>query len=211
MDQSTANKKPSGESWRNEPVQPKQKALLEFLKMPLPPTRGGAHNFIKAVFESPAGYAHQKVWKVARYQLHPDLYAPKLKKKLPVPKSPSLLGFLFKTALLLAVIFYIKNRYSEPAVSPSSTQEPIVTTPTVAVKHDPPPPAPKPKPASDIISLQNTDGRTVQARILALTKTTVLIRREDGQTFDLPLDQLTDDSKDRIDEYRTAKRTGLLK
>ena len=64
---------------------------------------------------------------------------------------------------------------------------------------------------SDILSLQSTDGRTVQAKILALTKTTVLIRREDGQTFDLPLEQLTADSRQRIQEYRTAKRTGLAK
>lgn len=71
--------------------------------------------------------------------------------------------------------------------------------------------APELKPGSDLLSLESTDGRTVQAKVLALTKTTVLIRREDGQTFDLPLDQLTDDSKRRIEEYRAAKRSGAVK
>ncbi|MCF7788197.1 MAG: hypothetical protein K9N47_18890 [Prosthecobacter sp.] len=217
MDNSTAAKNSSGESWRNEPIQPKQKAVLEFLKMPVPPTRGGASNLIKAVFEGPAGNSHQNLWEAAKYELHPDLYPPKPKKEIPTPKPPILFGYVVKAVLALAVIFYAMDRYHEysitqkPAVSPPPVNEPAAAAPTVAVKTDTPPPAPERKPVSAIIPLQSTDGRTVQAKILALTKTTVLIRREDGRTFDLPLDQLTADSKQRIEEYRTAKRTGLVK
>lgn len=217
MDQSTAANNTSSESWRNEPIQPKQKAVLEFLKMPVPPTRGGASNLIKAVFEGPAGNSHQNLWEAAKYELHPDLYPPKPKKEIPIPKPPTLFGYVVKAVLALAVIFYAMDKYHEyaishePAISPAPANEPAVAAPTVAVKNDTPPPAPEHKPVSAIISLQSTDGRTVQAKILALTKTTVLIRREDGQTFDLPLDQLTSDSKQRIEEYRTAKRTGLVK
>lgn len=217
MDPSTAAKNSSSESWRNEPIQPKQKAVLEFLKMPVPPTRGGASNLIKAVFEGPAGNAHQNLWEAAKYELHPDLFPPKPKKELPVPKPPTLFGYLIKAVLALAVIFYAMDRYQEysvtheQAISPPSVNDPAAATPTVAVKNNTSPQAPERKPVSAILSLQSTDGRTVQAKILALTKTTVLIRREDGQTFDLPLDQLTAESKQRIEEYRAAKRTGLVK
>ncbi len=217
MGDSTADKKPSGESWRDETIQPKQKALLEFLKMTVPRTRGGASNFINAVFEGPGGNAYQSMWKVARYELHPDLYPPKPKKEIPNYRPPTFSGYVLKAVLVLAVIIYAVERYHEyavshaPAISPHSGNEPAIAAPTFAVKNDTPPPPPERKPVSNIISLQSTDGRTVQAKVLALTKTTVLIRREDGQTFDLPLDQLTDDSKERIDEYRTAKRTGLVR
>ena len=216
MDNSTAAQKTSCESWREEPIQPKQKAVLEFLKMPVPPTRGGASNLIKAVFESPAGNAHQNLWNASKYELHPDLYPPKPKKEAPHPQSPSLLGQAINAAVVVAVIYFAVNKYHEHengavpgAVTPGHA--PAAVTPAVAVKKETGPSLPERTPASDLLSLESTDGRTVQARVLALTKTTALIRREDGQTFDLPLDHLTDDSKRRIEEYRAAKRSGAVK
>ncbi len=216
MDQSTAAPKTSGESWREEPIQPKQKAVLEFLKMPVPPTRGGASNLIKAVFECPAGNAHQNLWNASKYELHPDLYPPKPEKEAPLPKSPSVIGQLIKAGIVVAVIYFAVNKYREheksatpEAVPPGNV--PAAVTPAVAVKQETGPSLPERTPTSDLLSLESSDGRTVQAKVLALTKTTVLIRREDGQTFDLPLDQLTDDSKRRIEEYRAAKRGGVVK
>ena len=216
MDDSTAAQKTSGESWREEPIQPKQKAVLEFLKMPVPPTRGGASNLIKAVFEGPAGNAHQNLWNASKYELHPDLYPPKPEKEVPRPPSPSLLGQVINAAVVVAVIYFAVSKYREHensatpgAVSPANA--PAAVTPAVAVKQETGPSLPAHTPASDLLSLESTDGRTVQAKVLALTKTTVLIRREDGQTFDLPLDQLTDESKRRIEEYRAAKRSGAGK
>ncbi len=213
MDTSNASEKPSSESWRDEPTQPKQKAVLEFLKMPVPPTRGGASNMIQAVFESPAGYAHRSVWDATKHELHPDLYPPEPEKKIPVAKPPTLFGYAVKGILVLAAIFYAIDKYQEkgggPAPSPES--EPAVATPAAAVKNTPAPQTPERKPVSEIIALESTDGKTIQAKVLALTKTTVLIRRADGQTFDLPIDRLTADSKQRIEEYRAAKRAGLVK
>ena len=212
MDSFNTSQKHSGESWRDEPIQPKQKAVLEFLKMPMPPTRGGASNLIKAVFEGPAGNAHQNRWNAAKYELHPDLYPPEPKKEIPSPKAPTWFGYAVKAILALAVIFYVMDRYFERPVVPA----PAVATPTAptaptAAIITPNPPASKPKPVSEIISLESTDGKTVKAKVLALTTTTVLIRREDGQTFDLPLDRLTAESKQRIEEYRAARRAGLVK
>jgi hypothetical protein len=213
MDSSNTSQIPFGESWRNEPIQPKQKAVLEFLKMPVPPTRGGASNLIKAVFEGPAGNAHQNMWNAAKHELHPDLYPPEPKKKIPSPKAPTWFGYAVKAILALAVIFYAMDWYFERAVSPAPANEPAVVTPTAppAAVITSNPPVPKAKPANEIISLESTDGKTVKAKVLALTTTTVLIRREDGQTFDLPLDRLTAESKKRIEEYRAAKRAGLVK
>ena len=219
MDISSTSQNPPGESRRDEPIQPKQKAVLEFLKMPVPPTRGGASNLIKAVFEGPAGNAHQNMWNAAKYELHPDLYQPEPKKEMPSPKAPTWFGYAVKAILALAVIFYAMDRYYERAVGLGPAKEPAVetstaptapTAPTAAII-TPNPPAPKPKPVSEIISLESTDGKTVKAKVLALTTTTVLIRREDGQTFDLPLERLTAESKQRIEEYRAAKRAGLVK
>lgn len=215
MDDSTAAQKTSDESWREEPIQPKQKAVLEFLKMPVPPTRGGASNLIKAVFESPAGNAHQNLWNASKYELHPDLYPPKPEKEAPQPPSPSLLGQVINAAVVVAVIYFAVSKYREhenrapEAVSPANA--PAAVTPAVAVKKETQPTLPERPPVSDLLALESTDGRTVRAKALALTKTTVLIRREDGQTFDLPLDQLTDKSKRRIEEYRAAKRSGVVK
>ena len=216
MDDSTAAQKTSGESWREEPIQPKQKAVLEFLKMPVPPTRGGASNLIKAVFESPAGNAHQNLWNASKYELHPDLYPPKPEKEVPRPPSPSLLGQVINIAVVVAVIYFAVHKYQEHANSTAPGaltpgQVPASVTPSVAVKKETQPTLPERTPVSDLLSLESNDGRTVQAKVLALTKTTVLIRREDGQTFDLPLDQLTDDAKRRIEEYRAAKRSGAVK
>ena len=218
MDQSTAAQKTSNESWREELIQPKQKAVLEFLKMPVPPTRGGASNLIKAVFESPAGNAHQNLWNASKYELHPDLYPEPAKKALPAPEPPTLLGLIVKMLLAVAVLFYFTDLYIEYSPLANSTpagDSPSATTPGPAATPAVPPAksaaAPELKPGSDLLSLESTDGRTVQAKVLAPTKTTVLIRREDGQTFDLPLDQLTDDSKRRIEEYRAVKRSGAVK
>lgn len=217
MEHSTDAKKSSSESWRNEAIQPKQKAVLEFLKMPVPPTRGGASNLIKAVFEGPAGYAHQNMWEAAKYELHPDLFPPKPKKKIPNQEPPSLFGYAVKGLLVLAVVFYAMDRYYEyaarhpRAASPQSDTEPAAAAPAVAAKSDAAPHTPERKRGSDLVSLESTDGRTVEAKILALTKTTVVIRREDGQTFDLPLDRLTPESKERIAEYRAEKRKGLAR
>ncbi|WP_395732469.1 hypothetical protein [Prosthecobacter sp.] len=216
MAPSTAAKKPSDESWREEPIQPKQKAVLEFLKMPVPPTRGGASNLIKAVFESPAGNAHQNLWNASKYELHPDLYPPKPEKEAPRPQSPSLLGRVIKAVIVVAVIYYAVGKYHEHKNSAASGEvapghAPATVPPAVAVKQEAQPPQPERTAAGDLIPLESTDGRTVQARVLALTKTTVLIRREDGQTFDLPLEKLTGDSQRRIEEYRAAKRSGAVK
>jgi hypothetical protein len=181
-----------GEAWRDEPILPKQRALLDFLKLPVTPTRGGASNMIKSVFEGLAGNAHQKAWEVAKYKLHPDLYPPESKtnsaakpQSASKSKSASLLGLVLKITLALGFGFYAWQ-YWQSAVVESTLDD------------------------TYLMPLQSTDGRTINAKILTLTKETVLIRREDGQTFDLPLNRLTLDSIQRIEEYRAAKRAKLL-
>ena len=217
METSNTSKNTSAESWRNEPIQPKQKAVLEFLKMPVPPTRGGASNLIKAVFEGPAGNSYQNLWNAAKYDLHPDLYPPEPKKEIPKPRPPSLFGYAVKAIIALAVIFYAMDRYYERAGVKENTDgpppgdAPAVVTPAVSGGNATNRLKPERKPVSEIITLESTDGKTVLAKVLALTKTTVLIRREDGQTFDLPLERLTTESKQRIENYREAKRAGLVK
>lgn len=220
MGHSNTSKNTFGESWRNEPIQPKQKAVLEFLKMPVPPTRGGASNLIKAAFESPGGNAHEKLWNAAKHQLHPDLYPEPAKKPLPAPKPPPLFGLVMKVLLGVAVLFYAMDRFQERAQKtdgkPLDNSSPITAPaplplPFPVFKETMNAGTPERKPVIAQLSLQSTDGRTIQARVLAFTKDTVVIRREDGETFDLPLERLTQDSRQRIDEYRAAKRTGQVK
>jgi hypothetical protein len=191
-DKLTVPNKIPGEAWRDEPILPKQRALLDFLKLPVTPTRGGASNMIKSVFEGLAGNAHQKAWEVAKYKLHPDLYPPESKtnsaakpQSASKSKSASLLGLVLKITLALGFGFYAWQ-YWQSAVVESTLDD------------------------TYLMPLQSTDGRTINAKILTLTKETVLIRREDGQTFDLPLNRLTLDSIQRIEEYRAAKRAKLL-
>lgn len=73
----------------------------------------------------------------------------------------------------------------------------------------PPPPAPKSAPkVDDLVSLESVDGRAIKAKILVITEKTVFIRREDGQTFDLPVERLTAESKAKVEEHRLAKIHG---
>jgi len=96
--------------------------------------------------------------------------------------------------------------------TPPAQESPAVPLPRLPTPPDPPKPVqeemPKPDaaPVADMISLESVDGRMIKAKVLTLTLKTVLIRREDGQTFELPLDRLTAESKRRIFEYREAKR-----
>lgn len=62
-----------------------------------------------------------------------------------------------------------------------------------------------------LITLESTDGRAIRARILVVTDTSVFIRREDGQTFDLRFDSLTPESKRRVEEARQHHAMGLRK
>lgn len=209
---------PPGESWRGEPIQPKQKAVLEFLKMPVPPTRGGASNLIKAVFEGPGGNAHQNLWNASKHELHPDLYPEPPKKLLPPPKPTSLFTKIMVVLAGVAVVFYAMDQYvvysnktpavPDAAVSPEpapATEAPApatvagVTTPSA------------PKTVNEMVSLESTDGRTIQARILAFTKESIVIRREDGESFDLPLEKLTAGSRKLVEEQRAARRAGRTK
>lgn len=64
------------------------------------------------------------------------------------------------------------------------------------------PPKRKPNP---LLSLQSTDGRLIEAEILVITDKSVFIRRGDGQTFDLPLERLSADSKKKIEHYRLGR------
>ena len=119
-----ASQKTSETGWRAEPTLPKQRAVLEFLKLPVPPTQGGASNMIAAVFEGPAGNSHQNAWNAAKSELHPDLFppAPPKEEKSSRPQSGSSLGFLLKAALLVAVLLYAwmwYQRDSDNADSPT--------------------------------------------------------------------------------------------
>lgn len=58
----------------------------------------------------------------------------------------------------------------------------------------------------DLIEIESSDGRHIRAQILALLTTTVLVRREDGQKFEIPLSSLTELSKQKIHDWREVKR-----
>ena len=202
-----APKKKSNERWRNEPTLPKQRVLLEFLKQPVPGSRGDASDRIAAIFESPGGNAHQKAWNVAKYKMWPDLYSSKTKNKNKHRASGTALGLMLKSVLVfvlkltavIAGLLYAWHRFMPASFTSVTGGETVLTMS-----------APNPKnsanlPVGDLISLKSTDGRMIRAKVLSLTKEKALIRREDGQTFILPLDRLTAESKKRIEEFQDAK------
>lgn len=203
-----------GEAWGEEPILPKQKAVLEFLKMPVPPTRGGAYNLIKAVFEGPAGNAHQNAWEAAKHKLHPKLYpatTPYESEPAPAARG-SVLGLVFQVGIVCSAGFFGWQYFTQDAATVTAHGTPVFTAPVPkqTVQQKPAAPLPEPKAGSEVIELQSTDGKTIRAKVLTITKETVLIQREDGQTFDLPLSRLTPESKQRIDDYRAAKRAGQI-
>lgn len=57
---------------------------------------------------------------------------------------------------------------------------------------------------SAFLELESKDGQTISAEILALTKNSVLIRRDDGAKFDLPLSRLSDSSIQKISAWRAS-------
>lgn len=209
--------KPQGGGWRNHPTTPKQQALLEFLKLPVPASKGESSDLITAAFEGPDGYAKQNAWDAAKYDLHPRLYASDIAATRQASKS-GCFGSIVKGAALFVlacvVLPVVFRAFRERTEGEAPTSIPAKETPTAPAPPIPPAPlgsvtehAPKPETVPpDMISLDSVDGRTITAKVLTLTKETVLIRRDDGQTFDLPLDRLTPESIKRIEDYREAKR-----
>jgi len=53
--------------------------------------------------------------------------------------------------------------------------------------------------------LQNKDGRTIIVEFLALTKNSVLVKRDDGESFEIPLDNLSETSVQSIHEARKLR------
>lgn len=73
------------------------------------------------------------------------------------------------------------------------------------------PPRPKSKANSFVdpagfIELESLDGRKMRAKIVAYTGKSIVIRREDGPQFDLPLNTLSESALQKVSEWRAAKR-----
>lgn len=96
----------------------------------------------------------------------------------------------------------------------SSATPSIMTDPSavpqfnyISAKNDPPSnPVSEVATQTDYIRLTSTDGRVIQAKILALSKDTVIIKRDDGQQFEISFDRITPESKVQIETYRRLKR-----
>lgn len=84
-----------------------------------------------------------------------------------------------------------ENKISKNSVSPE-------TAITPSSQPDQPP---------DFIEIESTDGRRIRAKILALLPTSVLVHRDDGQKFEIPLSSLTDFSRKMVHKWRSAKKT----
>lgn len=63
---------------------------------------------------------------------------------------------------------------------------------------------------SDLTELESSDGRKIRAKILNLTNTSVLIRRDDGSIFEIPLSRLTDLTRQHINDWRDAAKNAKL-
>lgn len=86
----------------------------------------------------------------------------------------------------------------------------VYTTPSPAPAPVPIPATPQSRPV-EWIKLESTDGRSINAQVLVITDTSVFIRREDGQKFDLPFARLTPDSKQRVLDVRMNRIYGIQK
>lgn len=64
----------------------------------------------------------------------------------------------------------------------------------------------QPDQPSALIEIESTDGRRIRAKILVLTGSSVLLRRDDGKEFEIPLSRLTELSKQKIYDWRDAKK-----
>lgn len=120
--------------------------------------------------------------------------------KPPPPDRAFLRAFIhfLLFAALLAGGWYWKYGREE-----SDADETAAVT-AAAIPGAPGAPAPVPAPPKPVewIKLDSTDGRTIRAEILVISDSSVFIRREDGQKFDLPFTRLTPESKQRIMDAR---------
>ena len=57
---------------------------------------------------------------------------------------------------------------------------------------------------AETLTLTDKQGRSIKADVIGVESETVKIKREDGRSFDLPLDTLSDDSRKELDAW--AKR-----
>jgi hypothetical protein len=56
----------------------------------------------------------------------------------------------------------------------------------------------------DMIILESTDGRTIRAQILTLSERDVFVRRDDKHEVRIPLNQLTEESRRKVETFRTS-------
>jgi hypothetical protein len=59
------------------------------------------------------------------------------------------------------------------------------------------------------IEIEDTRGRKIQAEVLALTTTTVLVRKDDGNVYDIALSSLSEASRQNISDWRDSRRSML--
>lgn len=94
-----------------------------------------------------------------------------------------------------------------PSVVPESNHKGTSIILDVSAKNDSiPNQLPEVAIQTDYVRLTSTDGRVIQAKILALSKDTVIIKRDDGQQFEISLDRITPESKVQIEAYRELRR-----
>lgn len=58
----------------------------------------------------------------------------------------------------------------------------------------------------ELMEVESTDGRRILGKILVVTTTSIFVRRDDGQEFEIPLSRLTAETKQRIAQHRDSKR-----
>jgi hypothetical protein len=91
--------------------------------------------------------------------------------------------------------------------SPKDTS--IHQSPTVENRDDTShsgPPSRPPGLSNDYLPITSTDGCTIWAKFLVKTKTNYMLRRSDGQDFEIPIERLTKPTRDAIESYREKKR-----
>lgn len=60
--------------------------------------------------------------------------------------------------------------------------------------------------SADYLQITSIDGRTIWAKFIVKTKTTIMLRRSDGVDFEVPIESLTKSTLEEIESYREAKK-----
>lgn len=130
-----------------------------------------------------------------------------------------IIGFILWAFLTVGLIFlaFVLSRLNSPASRPIARVDSQEVKPPSLPKVIPNPSPSEAEPVAaatampsklsdEYIFIKSADGRTIRAKIISISAVAVLVKRDDGQQFDIPFSNLAKETNKLIADYAKSKK-----